>query len=348
MSLIRVISDNQVKKILDIRNTIKYVEKSYELKAKKEARVFSMISEEIFEGTAEMDIKSGMLSEENIFGLKLVSWFGNNTKKGLPAINGLNMVFDLENGMPKAIINASYLTGMRTGAAGAIGIKYLAKKNLSELLVVGTGRQAIFQIAATLSEIESINKVYIYNPINIESAKKFKNDIKLELSEIINNINDLENIAWKRRIELVEFIVLENIEEAVKSVDAIITITPSRKAMIKDEWIKEGTHLSCVGTDMEGKQEIDQKIFKRSIVFSDDVNQAIKFGETQHAINDGLIDRKSINEIGDLILNNAKGRNSNKDITIFDSTGIALQDIAVSKYVLLKAEEMNIGKLIEI
>lgn len=158
---IRVLGDDDIRRILDIKNTVACVEQAYASKANNRGRIFSMISEEIFQGRSEMDIKSSMLNEEDVFGLKLVSWFGDNVKLGLPTVTGLTMLFDLNNGFPKAIINAGYLTGMRTGAAGAVGVKYLAKNDSRTLLVVGTGVQAIFQIAATLSEVQTINKVYI-------------------------------------------------------------------------------------------------------------------------------------------------------------------------------------------
>lgn len=134
----RILNDEVVKNVLDIKSTVECVEKAYTLKAKQQARLFSMISEEIIEGKAEMDIKSGMLDGDNVFGLKLVSWFGDNVKQGLPAITGLTMIFDLVHGFPKGVLNASYMTGMRTGTAGALGIKYLARPDSSVLSVVGT------------------------------------------------------------------------------------------------------------------------------------------------------------------------------------------------------------------
>lgn len=345
---IRILSDNDVRSILDIKNTVACVEKAYALKSNNQARLFSMVSEVIFEGRAEMDIKSGMLNEEDVFGLKLVSWFGDNRKQGLPAITGLTMLFDLKNGFPKAMINASYLTGMRTGAAGSVGVKHLAKQGSKTLLLAGTGVQAIFQIAATLSQVQTINKVYIYDPVKYESAKIFQDSIKTELGKIINDINDGNNASWKQRIELVQFVAVENPVKALEETDAVITITPSRKPLILREWTKPGIHFSCVGADMEGKQEIDEKIFEGATVYVDDITQASTVGETQSAVMTGIIHKNNLTEIGQFILGNAKGRTSDEEITIFDSTGIALQDLVVSKYIVSKAEEMNIGTIVQI
>ncbi|GAA0777437.1 ornithine cyclodeaminase family protein [Clostridium subterminale] len=345
---IRVLGDDDIRRILDIKNTVACVEQAYVSKADNRGRIFSMISEEIFQGRAEIDIKSSMLNEEDVFGLKLVSWFGDNAKLGLPTVTGLTMLFDLNNGFPKAIINAGYLTGMRTGAAGAVGVKYLTKNDSRTLMVVGTGVQAIFQIAATLSEVQTINKVYIYDPLKYESAIRFKNSIKVELSKILNDVNDPYNISWKQRIESVEFTAIESPAKALEETDAVITVTPSRKPLILKEWVRTGTHFSCMGADTAGKQEIDEKIFDEAVVYVDDIAQALTVGETQNAIRVGKIEKNNLTEIGELILGNVKGRIVDKEITIFDSTGISLQDIAVSQYIVLKAEEMNIGTMIQI
>lgn len=112
---IRILSDKDIKSILDIQNTIACVEKAYVMKSNHQAKLFPLISEDIIQGRAEMDIKSGILHGDNVFGLKLVSWFGDNEKLGLPSLTGLTMLFDLKNGFPRALLNARYLTGMRTG-----------------------------------------------------------------------------------------------------------------------------------------------------------------------------------------------------------------------------------------
>lgn len=348
MRSLRILNDEVVKSVLDIKSTVECVEKAYTFKAKQQARLFSMISEEIIEGKAEMDIKSGMLDGDNVFGLKLVSWFGDNVKQGLPAITGLTMIFDLVHGFPKGVLNASYMTGMRTGAAGALGIKYLARADSSVLSVVGTGKMAIFQIAATLSVMPGIKKVHVYDPVNYENAQKFQGGIKSELGKIINDLNDQDNQLWLRRIDEVLFVATDDPERMLKESDAVITITPSRKPLLKKEWIKPGTHLSCIGADVAGKQEIDENIFKEAVVCVDDRQQAVTVGETQCAFRSEIIESGDLIEIGHLIIGKCEGRRSDQDITIFDSTGISLQDLAVSNALVLKAEELNIGELVQI
>ncbi len=346
---VRILSNDDIKVILDIRNTIACVEKAYILKANHQARLFPLISEDLFEGKADMDIKSGVLYSEASFGLKLVAWFGDNIEQSLPPLTGLAMIFDLKTGFPKAIINASYLTAMRTGAAGAIGIKYLAKQDTKTLIVTGTGTQAVFQIAAAISVMPSLKKVYIYHPLRYQSAEKFQNSIKEKLSTIKNDIEgDPTNNNWIKKIASIDFIAVDNIEQALNKTEVVITVTPSQKAYIFNNWIRPGTHFSCIGADMPGKQEIDARIFAAAKVFVDDIHQASSVGETQTSIKSGMIDEKHLNEIGTLISGDTYGRTSENDITIFDSTGIALQDLAVSNYIIKKAEELNIGTTVSI
>lgn len=237
------------------------------------------------------------------------------------------MVFDFKNGFPLALINARHLTAMRTGAAGAVGIKYLAKQGAEVLVVVGTGYQAVFQIAATLTAVPTIRKVYLYNPRNEEKAQLLQESIRTKLSNINHDNSDLKNENWIQRIERVEFLAVHNIQAALNEADAVITITPSSQPLIKKEWIRQGTHFSCIGADLPGKQELDETIIKTARVFVDDIGQASMAGEIQTAVRSGILPKHSIIEIGKIINENQKGRLSNSDITVFDSTGIALQNI---------------------
>lgn len=343
-----VLSDSDIQSLIDLKQVIACVEAAYIAKSRQQARLFAMVSEEIHKDRAEMDIKSGVIDSEQVFGFKLVSWFGENSRKGLPNINGMMMLFDSETGLPKAMLNAKSLTSMRTGAAGAIGIKHLANKGASVLLLIGTGGQAVFQIAATLSAVPSINRVLVFNPLDYGDAVMFLHQIKNALRQIPNDFLDIGNSKWFQRIEETLFEVVDSVEEALKEAHAVITVTPSRKPLIYMPWVLPGTHFSCVGADMEGKQEIDSKIFTSARVIVDDATQATTYGETQHAFREGLVTEDHLIEMGDLILNAALGRQSAEDITIFDTTGIALQDLMVASYAVNKAKTMNIGTLVEL
>jgi len=329
---VKVLNQEVLKETLEMKEVILAVEKAYTLKAQNRTELFPMVFHEFNPGVADMDIKSGHLKDEGIFGLKLVSWFGENKEKDLPLLFGTTLIFDDKTGMPLALLNADYITGMRTGAAGAIGAKYLAKKNSKSLLMVGTGHVAQFQILATLIALPSIEKVRVYNPRSVERTTAYASKIKNILKNSFNFESD------------VEFEAVNNLKDAVSNSDIIITATPSREPMILKDWIKPGTHFSCVGSDMEGKQEIDENIFIDAKIIVDDITQAINVGETETAIKKNIIKESDLlGEMGDIILGNVNGRTSDNDITIFDSTGIALQDLITSKLALDLAEKKNLG-----
>ncbi len=329
---IKVLNQEVLKETLEMKDVILAVEKAYILKAQNRTELFPMVFHEFNPGVADMDIKSGHLKDESIFGLKLVSWFGENKEKNLPLLFGTTLIFDDKTGMPLALLNADYITGMRTGAAGAIGAKYLAKKNSKSLLMVGTGHVAQFEILATLIAVPSIEKVRVYNPRSEERTATYASKIKNILKNSFNFESD------------VEFEAVRDIKDAVSNSDIIITATPSREPMILKDWVKPGTHFSCVGSDMEGKQEIDENIFLDAKVVVDDITQAVNVGETETAIKKNIIKESDLlGEMGEIILGNIKGRTSDNDITIFDSTGIALQDLITSKLALDLAEKKNLG-----
>lgn len=341
----RILDQEVISSILDMRTTIELVEKAYTLKDEEQASVFPVVFHEFLPGKADMDIKSGQLAGANIFGLKIVSWFGENPTKNLPAVIGAVLVLDSRTGAPKGIMSGEYITLMRTGAAGAIGAKYLARKDSENLLLVGSGHLAPYNILATLMSMDNIKQVNVYNVNSYERAAEFCRLVKGKLEKLILPYeSDSEYYEkLKKKIDI-QYNPVDNIQQATVTADIIITATPSRKPIIMKEWVKPGTHISCVGADMEGKQEIDENLFSVGSVFVDDVTQAIRLGETEIPFKKGIISKEGIvSEIGSVILGRTVGRTSEQDITIYDSTGIALQDLITADYLLREAEEKGMG-----
>lgn len=342
----RVIDGESVKQLLDMKQVIELVERAYTLKEEKEASLFPMVFHEFAPGKADMDIKSGHLTGAHIFGLKLVSWFGDNPAKDLPALVGFVLVLDSETGVPKGMMSGEPVTLMRTGAAGGIGAKYLARPESENLLLVGCGHLAAYEIMATLLTMKNIKKVTVYNANSYEKAAKFCATAKEKLHEMfLASYQDDQELyqALLDRIDI-DYAATDDIQGATGEADIIITATPSHRPLILKDWVKPGTHFSCIGADMAGKQEIDENLFTTARVFVDDVTQAINVGETKAAVQKGLISKDDIvAEIGSVILGRTPGRLSDQDITIYDSTGIALQDLITADYILTKAEEKGVG-----
>jgi len=347
----RVIDQESVKKLLEMKSVIELVERAYTLKEKNEASLFPMVFHEFAPGKSDMDIKSGHLMGAHIFGLKLVSWFGDNPAKNLPALVGFVLVLDSDTGVPKGMMSGEPVTLMRTGAAGGIGAKYFARPESENLLLVGCGHLAAYEIMATLITMENIKKVTVYHANSYEKASTFCMTIKEKLREMFLSSyqDDLQLYQTLLDRTEIEYVATDDIRRATEEADIIITATPSRKPLILKEWVKPGTHFSCIGADMAGKQEIDENLFTTARVFVDDVTQAINVGETKIAIHKGLISKEDIiAEIGSVILGRTPGRLSDKDITIYDSTGIALQDLITADYILKKAEEKGIGTVVQL
>lgn len=343
----RVVDQEHVEQLLDMKHVIQLVERSYTLKEQNEAALFPLVFHEFSPGVADMDIKSGHLTGAGIFGLKLVSWFGGNPAKGLPPLVGFVLVLDSRTGVPVGMMGGEAVTLMRTGAAGGIGAKYLARRDSENLLLVGSGHLAPFLIMSTLMVMEHIKKVTVYNARSHEKAVSFCSSLKDKLKEKFLAPYEADAELYRTllcRIDIIEVAAADDIQRATEEADIILTATPSRQPLIKKEWVKPGTHLSCVGADMEGKQEIDENLFPAARVFVDDITQAVQVGETEVPIKKGTFAKEDIvAEIGSVILGKTPGRLSDDDITIYDSTGIALQDLITADYILKQAEARGIG-----
>lgn len=267
----------------------------------------------------EYHIKTGgLLGEKSYYGLKANGGFFNNKSKfDLPNILGVIYLSDAENAYPLAIFESSIISKMRTAAATAVAAKHLAPKDNIRLGVVGYGNQAEAQI-------EALNCV-----CNIESIT------------ISGRDDNKSNLFAKKIASLYEIPVIHSdIEQACKKANTIITCTPSTSFLVKKEWIQKGTFIVAVGADSPGKNELEPSIFTNAKIVGDIHQQIVKVGEVQHAIKKGLITEVDIHgELGELVIGKIKGRSSKDEITIYDSTGTAIQDIVCAAYIYEKLKD---------
>ena len=328
-----ILNREEVKSVIDMREVIDKVRNVYQLKTQGKSVIWPLVNYEFVDEHAAMDIRSGYIKGEQLHGLKMLNNYPENKAKGLPPFNGIMMVYDSNTGIPGGIMDASYITCVRTGAAGALGVDSLARKDAKTLMLLGAGKQSSFQIAATLILRPLIDTVYIVDPVNHQQAKDLASNIK----EILKKDFAVDG-------DHVTFIAEESTETAVRNSDSIITITPSRKPIIMNEWVRPGTHFSCIGSDMETKQEIESTIFAGARIFADDVAQCIRVGEMEIPLLQGVIKKEDIaGEIGDLLAGNIPGRQNDQEITIFDATGLYILDLVAAKTAITKAKEAHVG-----
>lgn len=338
MSQIRILNARDIESIFTLKDAIEAVEQAYLEKHRGGGALWPMVFHEFEHGVADLDIKSGNLDAANVFGLKVVSWYGRNPEKGLPALYGTALLFDLATGAPRALLNASAITDLRTGAAGAIGAKYLARRDSRSLLMVGCGALAPYLIAATLYVLPHIESVCIVNPHTPARAQASLPAIAAAVERLL---------AESGAAHHARFTSSENIAEAVGGSDIILTATPAYSPMVRAEWIKPGTHFSCVGADMSGKEEIDPEIFRHARVFGDDQAQCFAVGECEVPYKQGILSKLQA-EIGAVLAGDDAGRTDDAQITVFDSTGIALQDLSSASLLLRAAQERRLGQLAEL
>ncbi len=274
------------------------------------------------EGRAWMPVKAYLVVDKGDFrampaalpsaaGMKWVCAHPQNPSIGLPAVIAVLIYSDPETGYPLAIMDATDLTAFRTGATAAIASKYLARKNSHTLGIVGAGRQAYTQLAAHV-ELFELSRIKVYDRLDA---------------------------ATERFIEAFPQYKIRacSLEETVDS-DILCTLTPSRKPFVKKAWIQPGTHINAVGADAPGKQELAPSILKEAMVVVDDIEQASVAGEINVTLKKGLFQVEEIYAtLGEIVAGKKQGRTSAKAITVFDSTGLAIEDIAVAKLIYEKA-----------
>ena len=328
----------ELEKKLRMHGVIDAVEGVYRSKAKGETVVWPTVTHHFDDRGAVMDIRSGYDRGSEVYGAKILGTFPENEKKGLPPFSGILLAVDGVTGLPKGIMDASFITSMRTGAAAAIGARTLARPESETLMVLGTGRQSLFMIGAALTAIPGIKRVLCAEPMDASRAVTYA-------AECPERLREMFGIPKGRA----EFEPVRDLAEATGRADIVITITRATSPQIKREWVKPGTHFSCIGADMPGKEEIDPRILADARVFADDIDQCVNAGECELAIKGGFMEREHIlGQIGEVLNGEKAGRTSPDDITVFDATGLALLDLAVAKLVVDETDPETAGNVIEL
>ena len=253
-------------------------------------------------------VKSG--ATDTMAGLKMGFIWPGNALKGKPTHNSVTVLFNQESGGVQAVIESGVVNAYRTAAADAVAADLLARKDAKILTVFGAGNQAGYDCLA-LAKIRPIERVLVVNrdPVRVERFKTRLAQLGIPVETV-------------------------SAQDGCARADIIVTATPSKTALFEAAWVRPGTHISCMGADSAGKQELDPALLERAELFCDLPAQSVSIGEFQHVAPQIAAGTLRLTAIGHVLLGQAQGRTTEQAITVFDSSGIALQDLHIAQRIL--------------
>ncbi|MDX1742701.1 MAG: ornithine cyclodeaminase family protein [Ruegeria sp.] len=305
-----IVPEREIADLMTREAAFDAVEKVFAAMASGDAYNFPVVREAIGHEDALYGFKGGFDRAGLTLGLKAGGYWPNNLeKRGLINHQSTVFLFDPDTGKPSAIVGGNLLTALRTAAASSVSIKHLARSKAKVIGIIGAGHQAAFQLRAALEQ-RVFEKVigWNYHP------------------EMLPNIEKIANEAGVP-FEAVEL-------DGMTDADVIISITSAFAPSLMADHVSPGTHVACMGTDTKGKQEVEAALLAKARVYTDEVAQSITIGEAQHAIAQGLIEESDVAQLGAVINGTNPGRTSDDQITLFDGTGVGLQDLAVAASVV--------------
>ncbi len=314
-----IVPESEIAALIDRKSSFDAVESVFAAMSSKDAYNFPVIREAIGHADALYGFKSGFDRKSLALGLKSGGYWPGNEAKGLTNHQSTVILFDADTGKVKALVGGNLLTALRTAAASSVSIKHLAPKNAKVLGIIGAGHQSAFQMRAA-AEQRDFEKVIGWN---------FHPEM----------LGRLADTAAELGLPFEE----ATLEQIGSDADVIISITASHDPILMDAHVSGGTHIACMGTDTKGKQEVDAALVARATVFTDEIAQAISIGECQHAIANGTLKESDIIELGTVINGGHPGRSSDDEISLFDGTGVGLQDLAVASAAVDLAIEKGVA-----
>lgn len=319
----KIVPERLIAELVTPEDAMAAVAEAFGAMAQGKARNFPVVREALGEGR-QYGFKSGLDSAAGQLGVKSGGYFPGNDQRGLTNHQSVILLFDPQTGRPEAAVGGNLLTALRTAAASALSIDRLARPDARVLGIVGAGHQAGFQLRAA-ARVRQFDRVVAWNlhPDMLPRLGSVASELGLPFEAV-------------------------TLDRLGAEADVIVTITSSPKAALLDAHVRPGTHLACMGTDTVGKQEVEPSLLARARLFTDEVAQSITIGEAQHAVAAGLVAPDAITALGDVLIGVAPGRQRADDITLFDGTGVALQDLAVAGVALRRAIERGLATEIEI
>ena len=282
---------------------------------------------EVADNHGDFDIKSAYVRGVDSVAVKVASGFFDNPSRGLPSGAAMVVVLSAETGFCQALLlDNAYLTDLRTGLAGAVAARHLAPETISTVGVVGSGAQARYQIRA-LCMVRGFDRLLVHGR-NQESVMRYIDEMDAALDGVVVEACDLPSL--------------------VAQSDLVVTTTQSRDPLIRAEWLHPGLHITAMGSDIPGKQELEAAVLARAdLLVCDRRSQCAAMGELQHALDAGLVDATAAVELGEITSGSVEGRRSREQITVCDLTGTGVQDTAIAALALRQAAAKGAGTRID-
>jgi len=326
-----ILTDDEVKNLVSMPEVIEAVESAFKQKGLGHVQMPAKIYIYYKKYNGDLRAMPSFLENLDTSAVKIVNVHPDNrTEANLPTVMAIIVLIDPATGAPIAIMGGTTITDMRTGAAGSVAAKYLARRNSKNIGLVGAGAQAKTQLMALLEVYKELEEVRVWS-----QTQETKKHFVTEAQQAYGNMFQVTSAA--------------SVKNAVTDADIVVTTTPSRKPLVTNDMVAAGTHINCIGADAVGKEELDPNILKRAKIVVDDWEQASHSGEINVPLSRGIITKDNIwAEIGEIVAGLKPGRQSKVEITVFTSTGLAVQDAVTAKIAYSKAVASNVGRLIKI
>ena len=305
------------------REALEAVAQGFSRLAEGRAFVPPVIAIEIPEHHGEVDIKTAYIEGLDSFAVKVAAGFADNPARGLPYGTGMMILISAETGFLQALlVDNGYLTELRTALAGALAADALACREITTVGVIGSGSQARYQMRG-LRMVRDFERLYVYG-IVAEELPGYVSDMTAELG--------------------VEVVVAASAEAVVRASDVVVCTTPAREPYLRSQWLHPGLHITSMGADLPGKQELAANCFaKADRVACDRIAQCVLIGELHHAVDAGQIDLSRVDELGEITAGLKPGRQGDDEITICDLTGVGVQDTAIARLAYRRATAAGLG-----
>ncbi len=323
-----ILREPEIRALLEPAACIQAMHQAFVAYATGKAQLPPVINLEVPEHEGEVHIKAGHLSGRPYYAVKIASGFYGNAALGLPSSNGMVLVFDARSGTPAAfLLDNGFITDLRTAAAGALAAKYLARKEVKTVAVIGAGAQARYQV-------QLLPLVRAFSEVRIWGRDRDKAEACVE---------HLRRTGIPGQPGLA---ATDSVEQAVSQADIVITVTASHTPLVRAEWLEPGATVIAVGSDGPDKQELDVEVLARAdLIVADSLPQCLRLGEIHHAAEQGAIKKEKVSaELGEIAAGLKPGRNNDQELIVCDLTGVGVQDVAAASLVMERALAAGMGQ----